>query len=61
MSKIAQEAKWRQGFLKRIEKARGKGDRRAVARISGYYRVPIKTAYDWQARWDGKWTSLGKR
>lgn len=61
MNRIAQEARWRQGFLERIEKARSKGDRHAVARISGYYRVPIKTAYDWQARWDGSWRSLVRR
>lgn len=58
MGRIAQEAKWRQGFLKRIEKARAKGDRHAVSRISSYYRVPVKTAYDWQAKWDGAWKSL---
>lgn len=58
MSIIAQEARWRQGILKRIEKAKQKGDRHAVARISGYYKVPRKSLYDWQEKWDGSWKSL---
>ena len=58
MTSIAQKARWCQRFLERIEKARGKGDKHAVARISGYYRVAVKTAYDWQKKWDGTWESL---
>ena len=61
MKRIAQEAKWRQGFLQRIAKARAKGDRHAVSRICGYCRVAVKTAYDWQAKWDGTWKSLANR
>jgi transposase InsO family protein len=44
--------------LERIAKAREKGDKHAVSRISGYWRVPVKTAYDWQYKWDGGWQSL---
>ena len=58
MLSISQKARWRHKFLKRIEKARRKGDKHAVARISGYYRVPVKSAYDWQKKWDGTWKSL---
>ncbi len=61
MKRIAQEAKWRQEILKRIEKAKAKGDRHAVARICGYNRVAVKTAYDWQRKWDGSWQSLVDR
>lgn len=61
MSRIAQEAKWRQGFLKRIQRARAKRDRHAVSRISGYCRVPVKTTYDWYKKWDGTWRSLVDR
>ena len=45
-------------FLKRIEKAREKGDKHAVNRMCGYYRVSVKSAYDWLKRWDGTWKSL---
>lgn len=58
MKRIAQEAKWRQAFLLRIEKAKKKGDQHAVSRISGYCRVAIKSAYEWQKKWDGSWKSL---
>ena len=58
MVSLAQKARWRQKFLKRIEKARSKGDKHAVARISGYCRVPVKSAYDWLNKWDGSWKSL---
>ena len=42
----------------RIERAKKKGDKHAVSRISGYWRVPVKTAYDWLYKWDGTWKSL---
>ena len=42
----------------RIKKAREKGDKHAVSRISGYYRVPVKSAHDWLKKWDGTWKSL---
>ena len=58
MISITQKARWCHRFLERIEKARQKGDKHAVRRISGYYRVPIKSAYDWQKKWDGTWKSL---
>ena len=58
MVSVAQKARWCQGFLMRIKKAREKGDKHAVARIAGYYRVPLKSAYDWLAKWDGTWKSL---
>ena len=58
MVSVAQEARWRQRLLERIAKAREKGDKHAVSRICGYYRVPIKSAYDWQYRWDKTWRSL---
>jgi hypothetical protein len=58
MDRIAQKAHWRQGLLTRIAKARARGDKHAVARISGYCRVPVKSAYDWMAKWDGTARSL---
>jgi len=58
MVSVTQKARWCQGFLMRIEKARVKGDKHAVARISGYYRVPVKSAYDWLSKWDGTWKTL---
>jgi hypothetical protein len=58
MVSVTQKARWCQKFLERIEKAWRKGDKHAVARISGYCRVPVKTAYDWQYKWDGTWQSL---
>ena len=58
MVSVTQKAHWCQGFLTRIAKLRAKGDKHAVARISGYYRVPVKSAYDWLAKWDGTWKSL---
>jgi len=58
MISVAQEARWCQKFLERIEKAKKKGDKHAVSRISGYWRVPVKSAYDWQYKWDGTWKSL---
>lgn len=58
MASVAQEARWCQRFLERIKKARSKGDRHAVARLCGYYRVPVKSAYDWLNKWDGTWKSL---
>jgi transposase InsO family protein len=47
--------------LERIKKARAKGDKHAVSRISGYWRVPVKTAYDWLYKWDGSWQSLAAK
>ncbi|MDR1669941.1 MAG: DDE-type integrase/transposase/recombinase [Oscillospiraceae bacterium] len=44
--------------MERIERARQQGDNHAVSRISGYYLVAVKTAYDWQYKWDGGWQSL---
>ena len=61
MVSVAQKARWCQKFLERIEKARKKGDKHAVSRISGYCRVPIKTAYDWLCKWDGTWQSLAAK
>ena len=58
MVSVAQKARWCQRFLERIERARAKGDKHAVARISGYYRVAVKSAYDWLYKWDGTWQSL---
>jgi len=58
MVSVTQKARWCQGFLTRIEKSRKKGDKHAVSRISGYYRVPVKSAYDWLAKWDGTYKSL---
>jgi len=58
MESIAQKAHWCQRFLERIEKARKKGDKHAVSRICGYYRVHVKSAYDWLKKWDGTWKSL---
>ena len=58
MVSVSQKARWCQSFLERIEKARAKGDKHAVSRISGYWRVPVKSAYDWLYRWDGGWHSL---
>ena len=58
MVSVAQKARWCQGILKRIKKAREKGDKHAVARICGYCRVPVKSAYDWLKKWDGTWNSL---
>jgi transposase InsO family protein len=48
-------------FLTRISKAQRGGDKHAVRRISGYYRVPVKTAYDWLNKWDGTWQSLAAK
>jgi transposase InsO family protein len=61
MVSVAQKARWCQRFLERIKKARSKGDRYAVARICGYYRVPVKSAYDWLKKWDGSWQSLAAK
>jgi len=61
MVSVSQKARWCQKFLERIEKARQKGDKHAVARISGYWRVPVKTAYDWLYKWDGTWKSLAAK
>ena len=61
MVSIAQKARWSQKFLERIAKARKKGDKHAVARISGYCRVAVKTAYDWLNKWDGTWKSLADK
>jgi predicted SAM-dependent methyltransferase len=58
MISVTQKARWCQKFLERIKKARARGDKHAVSRICGYYRVAIKTAYDWQYKWDGTWRSL---
>ena len=58
MVSVAQKARWCQRFLERLERARSKGDKHAVARISGYYRVAVKSAYDWLYKWDGTWQSL---
>ena len=61
MVSVTQKARWCQRFLERIEKARRKGDKHAVSRISGYCRVPVKSAYDWQYKWDGTWQSLAAK
>lgn len=58
MVSVTQKARWCQGFLKKIAKARAKGDKHAVSRICGYCRVPVKSAYDWLKKWDGTWKSL---
>jgi transposase InsO family protein len=58
MVSVTQKARWCQAFLTRIKKAREKGDKHAVARISGYYRVSVKSSYDWLKKWDGTWKSL---
>ena len=59
MSSIGQEARWKHEILKRIEKAREKGDKHAVKRMAEYYRIGgVKVIYDWQKRWDGGWRSL---
>lgn len=58
MGSITQQAHWCQRFLERIAKARAKGDKHAVKRISDYCRVPIKSTYDWLYKWDGTWESL---
>ena len=58
MISVTQKARWCHRFLKRIEKAQKKGDKHAVSRISGYWRVPVKSAYDWFYKWDGTWQSL---
>jgi len=58
MVSVSQKARWCQRLLERIEKARRKGDKHAVARICSYCRVPVKSAYDWLYRWDGTWQSL---
>jgi len=50
---VTQKARWCQMFLERIRKQREKEDKHAVRRMCDYYRVPIKTAYDWQYKWDG--------
>jgi len=61
MVSISQKARWCQKFLERIKKAREKGDRHAVNRMCVYYRVPVKSAYDWLKRWDGTWKSLAAK
>ena len=58
MVSVTQRARWCQKFLLRIEKARSRGDKHAVSRICGYYRVAVKSAYDWLYKWDGTWQSL---
>lgn len=58
MARVSQKAHWEQGFLERIRKAMEKGDKHAVRRIAGYWRVPVKSAYDWLGKWDGTWQSL---
>jgi transposase InsO family protein len=61
MVSVAQKARWCQRLLERIEKAQKRGDKHAVSRISGYYRVPVKSTYDWLAKWDGTWQSLAAK
>lgn len=61
MVRVTREVHWCQKLLMRIKKARMKGDRHAVARICGYNRVPVKSAYDWLKRWDGTWQSLAPK
>lgn len=61
MVSVAQQARWCQRILRRIKKAREKGDKHAVARICGYNRVPVKSAYDWLNKWDGTWQSLAAK
>jgi len=59
MSSIGQEARWKQEILKRIRKAKEQGDKHAVKRMAGYYRIgSVKVIYDWQKQWDGGWRSL---
>ena len=59
MNSITQEARWKHQIVSRIKKAREKGDKHAVTRIAGYYRIgKTKMVYDWLARWDGDWRSL---
>jgi transposase InsO family protein len=58
MVSITQKARWCQRLLVRIEKAQKRGDKHAVARICEYTQTPIKSVYDWQAKWDGTWQSL---
>ena len=61
MVSVSQKALWCQRLLERIERERNKGDKHAVARICGYYRVPVKSAYDWLNKWDGTWQSLAAK
>ena len=61
MVSVTQKARWCQRFLERIKKARKKGDKHAVTRISGYVRAPVKTAYEWLNKWDGTWQSLAAK
>ena len=58
MNSIAHEAHWRQGIMKKIQRAQEKGDRHAVSRICVYYHIKGKTVYDWLKKWDGTWKSL---
>ena len=58
MVSISQKARWCQKILERIQKAKEKGDKHAVSRFCGYYRIPVKSVYDWFKRWDGTWKSL---
>jgi len=58
MVSVTQKAHWCQKVLEKITKAKNKGDKHAVARICGYCRVPVKSAYDWLHKWDGTWQSL---
>jgi hypothetical protein len=58
MVSVTQKARWCQRLSERITKAREKGDRHAASRLCGYYRVSVKSAYDWLYRWDGTWHSL---
>jgi len=61
MVSVTQKARWCQKVLEKISKARAKGDKHAVARICGYYRVPVKSVYDWLHKWDGTWQSLAAK
>ena len=62
MNSITQVAQWKHKILARIRKAKAEGDRHAVERIAGYYRLGgVKSIYDWQKRWDGGWKSLMPR
>ena len=61
MVSVTQKARWCQRLLERIKKARKKGDKHAVARICGYMRVPVKSAYDCMKKWDGGWESLAAK
>ena len=58
MNSITQKAHWCQQVMERIRKAREKGDKHAVSRMSRYYRVGVKTLYGWLKKWDGTWQSL---